>query len=167
MGSKYYFCFMTELQKADLFEDYKLICQMKVPDIYLRTRLLSELLGATPDPWCVVGITPAALEVFSKHDFRRASRMGVNRAHINKRFVWLREMLEGNFSNPQEWWDFYTKNDNTILATSSENNQKVDFNKVEIIEVPSHLFRRDRYAWRDGKEERDFLREEYNKRLAQ
>ena len=70
---------MTSIE--DLHHDYLLISKMKIP-VKRKTRLLTELLGESYNPWRVVGITESALTVFKANDFNKIKRMGINRSRV-------------------------------------------------------------------------------------
>lgn len=153
----------SELQDV-LFHDFKLIKGMKCPEPQ-KIKLVSSLLAMNPDGWRVVGITPNALEVFSKHGFERKSGMRVNRAHVIARNETYREMLGKDFSDKYKFWDYYWERDQTILSTSSENMQAGN-QHYKYFEVPRDhrmLFRMKGFAWKHGVEEVAFLRELYSK----
>lgn len=158
--SKYHITDHQEL-KTILFEDYQLIKQMKAP-IYNRSKMLSTLFSINPNSWRVIGITPAALEVFKKNSFRRVSGMGINRSHITQRAQFYLELLNTEFNSANEFWQTYYDNDMTILATSTENMSK----SVDLLDnyypVPfdeRNLFRTAGFAWKHKEEEEAFLKE--------
>lgn len=151
--------------KEILFHDFNLIKRMRCPEPR-KIKLVSNLFVMNPDGWRVVGITPAALDVFSKHGFERRSGMRVNRAHVIPRYKTYENMLEMQFSDKDELWDYYWERDHTILSTSSENMKSVSGNS-SYFEVPQDhriLFRMKGFAWKHGDEEVAFLRELHKNR---
>ena len=152
---------MTE---EDLYHDYKLLVKMKVGPAK-KARLLSDLLGEAENPWRVVGITHEALKVFKNHSFKKVSKMGINRSHIKPRNKTYSFMLENNFDNSKEWWNYHFENDITILSTSSENLKSMN---SEIIDIdPSlNLFRCRGFGWAHGKKEILFLEKLYNEKIT-
>jgi len=66
-----------------------------------------------------------------------------------------REMFEGPMMDMDVWWEFYTSRDKTVIATKSENMRKEA--EVSAFEVPEGLFPSRGFAFRVGKEEREFL----------
>jgi hypothetical protein len=151
--------------KDILFHDFHLIKGMKCPE-QRKIKLVSNLFSMCPDSWRVVGITPAALDVFSKHGFARKSGMRVNRAHVSPRYKTYENMLEMQFSDKDKLWDYYWERDHTILSTSSENMASTDLESIAIPIPQDHrmLFRMKGFAWKHGDEEVAFLRELHKNR---
>ena len=89
---------METVTKEDLFDDYKLICKMKV-GIARKARMLSELFAESPNPWCVTGVTIDALNVFKNADFQKKSKMGVNRSHLVDRNSVYKLMFTNEFDD--------------------------------------------------------------------
>jgi hypothetical protein len=152
---------MTE---EDLYHDYKLLLEMKVSNTK-KVRLLSDLLGEAENPWRIVGITYEALKVFKKYDFKKVSKMGINRSHITPRNQTYSFMLQNNFANSKDWWNFHYENDMTILSTSSENLSGVN---SEIIDIDPflNLFKCRGFGWVHGKKEILFLEKLYRERIT-
>lgn len=132
-------------KKDDLYHDFLLISQMKASE-KTKVKFLTELFSETENPWRVVGITKNALEVFKNYDFKRVSRMGINRSHINDRKTTYTKMLNSVFKNSTEWWDYYYENDKTIFATSSEN-MSSSLQNVIYYKNSEVLFKSKGYAW--------------------
>lgn len=145
------------MNKEDLYHDYLLIRDMRAPTSK-RARMLGELLSLCPDTWQVIGITEDALRVFAEHDFKKVSRMGINRSHLVDRHKTYTTMLDGPLMECDEWWKFYRDNDNTILATSSENMTNT-FGKIYDVDTSLGLFKSRGFAWKHNKEEIKFLKE--------
>lgn len=143
--------------KENLYHDYLLIRSMRAPS-KTQARLLGELLALCPDHWQVIGITEDALQVFAEHDYRRVSRMGINRSHLVDRYKTFITMLEEPLMECDEWWNFYRNNDTTVLATSTENS-KNSFSKIYDIDTSLGLFKSRGFGWRHTKEEIKFLKE--------
>lgn len=141
-----------------LFHDFQKIRIMKSSEA-IKVKLLSALLSANPNCWRVVGISPNALDVFAKNDFKRVSKMGINRSHVFQRNQVYKEMLKTGFVNKEEFWEYYYSRDYTILATSNENMQDVDLEAVAL-PVPQDgrmLFRTRGYVWKHDEAEICFL----------
>jgi hypothetical protein len=151
------------MTKEDFYHDFLLIRKMRVP-ISKRYRMLGELFAAHEDHWQVIGITENALRVFSEHNFKRVSRMGINRSHLVDRVKTYTTMLEGPLMELDDWWKFYRDNDTTILATSSENMSN-GFSKVYDIDPALGLFKSHGFAWRHKDPEIQFLKETLDKTL--
>jgi hypothetical protein len=154
---------IDELKKV-LFHDYLLIKKMRSP-INNKIKLLSSLFSINPNSWRVTGITPAALNLFKNHDFKKVSGMGINRSHIIQRHRFYKHLLEDNITNHESFWEQYYQNDSTILATSSENMAKAVLLTEIAIEVPADdrlLFRTAGFSWKHKDEEINFLKQLYN-----
>ena len=67
-------------------------------------------------------------------------------------------MLNTEFQNSDEWWDFYYERDQTILGLSSEN-RGIENGLVNYIEIDENLglFRSNRISWKHSRAEMDFL----------
>lgn len=145
--------------KEALYHDFLLIRQMKATTSK-KVRMFSELLAEHPDHWQVIGITEEALKVFANHDFKRVSRMGLNRSHLVDRHKTYTTMIEGPLMDLEEWYRFYRENDLTIIATSSENISG-NFSKVYHVDPSLNLFKSSGFSWRHKKDEIEFLKETY------
>ena len=152
------------MTKEDFYHDFLLIRKMRAPTTK-RYRMLGELFAVNPNAWRVVGVTENALRVFAEHDFKRASRMGVNRSHLVDRIDTYTAMLEGPLMECEEWWDYYVDTDKTVLATSTENMGKGEWSKVYDIDTSLGLFRSQGFAWRHKDPEINFLKETINSLL--
>lgn len=146
----------------DFYHDYLLIRKMRAPTSK-RYRMLGELFAVNPDAWRVVGITENALRVFAEHNFKRASRMGINRSHMVDRIKTYTTMLEGPLMECDKWWQFYLDTDKTILATSTENMGKGEWSTVYDIDPSLGLFKSQGFAWKHKDPEITFLKETLDK----
>ncbi len=135
---------------------------MKVP-MNRKIRLLSELFVEAPNPWQVTGITLEALKVFKNYGFKKETGMKINRSHIVDRNTTYSHMLIEKFQNIDEWWDFFLKNDKTILTTASENLTKKFSEIIEIKDETLFAFRG--FSWRHTKHEKAFLEKLYNSKF--
>jgi hypothetical protein len=128
-----------------------------VPDrekkILLR-RLLGLGAGAS---WQPIKITHAAVELFAKNDFKKPK--GLERAHIYHRRDTLTKLIE-KVSRGEEWWDWYKKQDYTVLATRAENRDESSFKALAKKDIPKEkgLFRGKRVGYVYGDAEKAFLR---------
>ncbi len=160
--SKYHIIEEQKLKEI-LFHDYLLIKQMKAPN-ETKIKLLSTLFSVNSNCWRVIGITPKALEIFAKNNFKKSSRMGINRSHLVQRHDHYKSILENNITNESNFWEIYFNNDATILSTSTENMTASNAFIKESFAVPDdqrQLFRTSGYAWKHKKEEEDFLKQLY------
>ena len=144
------------MEKTDLFHNYTKIKDLKTDD-KLKVRLLTVMMGASPDGWRVTGITTEALKIFRRNDFKYNAHMGIQRSHYPKsRKDFYSKMLKTDFKDCDEWWNYYHQHDKTILATSSENST----NKYSIIiDIdPSLGFFKNKFiSWRHTKSERSIF----------
>jgi poly-beta-hydroxyalkanoate depolymerase len=144
------------MTREEIYQDYLAIKDMNAP-LNTKISFLTYLFSNQPNPWRVTGITREALTVFTSHGFKKVSRMGINRSHIEARKDTYRELLERDFNSIEEWWDYYFSRDMTILSTSSEN-MSSRFSEIYPVDEILGLFRTKGYAWKHGKEEIEFLR---------
>ena len=121
-----------------------------------KVRMFGDLIShANPVCWRIVGVTKDAVGVFAEYDFKKASRMGVNRGHLVDRNETCTHLYTNRFEDPWEWWNYYYQRDKTILMTSSEN---ISGNHSKTFDIPDDLFLSSGFAWRHRKEEQKFLR---------
>lgn len=130
----------------------------------IKSRCLSNIISQWDNQWRVTGITINALKIFAEHDFKRKSRMGINRAHISQDRLITNMYLLDNDLSPEEFWKYLYENDNTVLATSSENKKNV-FSEIIKINESQDMFNAKGFAWKHNKKEIDFLAQLYNKHL--
>lgn len=142
--------------KLKVFQYYQQLCGWDLP-IKKKVKILGELMtNAYDDHWRVVGVTQEALNVFKQHEFKKVSRMGINRGHICDRNDTLTFMLENPFDNVWDWWNYFYSRDRTILMTSTEN---MSHKESKVYDVPEGLFHTSGFAWKHGKDEIKFLSE--------
>ncbi|MFM0367568.1 hypothetical protein, partial [Paraburkholderia sediminicola] len=72
------------------------------------TRMLTSLMGSRPWSWRVIGITPAALNVFAAHGYRRPPRQ-LQRGHKHDRSLTARALYFERAEPMQlaEFFDFF------------------------------------------------------------
>jgi hypothetical protein len=148
---------MEKNYKEKMYSAFKAISIMDI-DEAKKIGMLTYLFSIEPNSWRVTGISIDALKVFQKNDFKRKSKMGINRSHIKRRFDSYKEILQkesnGEFNNHEEWWTYFFENDKTILQTSSENMKKNGHSVVIEISNPGWaLFKSKGYAWNHGNAE--------------
>lgn len=144
----------------NIYVDYLKIKNMSSITLKIKKRMLTEFFSINTNPWRVVGITEKALAVFKLNNFKRVSRMGINRSHLVDRHKRDDKMLSTEFKNAKEWWNYYYENDKTILATSEENMSN-SFSTIHPIDEELSLFRHSGFAWRHTKSESNFLENMY------
>jgi len=142
---------------TDLHHDYLLITKMKMP-VKRKARLLTELLAQYDNVWRVIGITENALKVFIDNDFNKIKRMGINRSHRVDRIKTYTHMFKNVEQNADLWWKYFIDNDDTILATSSEN-MSSQFSRVIHFNNDVFLFKNSGFTWAYRIKEKEFLRE--------
>ena len=141
--------------KDIIFRGFLALQKMKGVPVNVKHRMLTNLMSMNKDSWKVVGITQAALEKFVENDFKRPK--GVNRSHIHQRSETSKYLFSQTDWDIDSWWDYYTKRDITILATSSENmDKKQDISKFD---VPNGLFKTRGFAFTVKDAKKDFLRD--------
>lgn len=141
------------MTSSDLHHDYLLICEMR-SDVKKRCRMLTELMSQYEWAWRVVGITEAALQRFEEYQFKKQSRMGINRSHITPRIQTYTRWINHPILDVEDWWQDYIASDITVLSTSTENMKGVI---PEYYTVPEGLFQTYGYAWRHQQPEIDWL----------
>lgn len=118
--------------------------------------MLLAVVGQWEGVWRVVGITQEAMDVFAEHNFLKVTRMGINRSHLIARKDSFNEMIQREMPR-DEWWTYFKRNDQTVFATSSQNQSK-----AELVFTKFHnadgLFKSKGFAWAHGVAESDFLR---------
>lgn len=150
----------SELNRA-IFEDACKIRGMNASN-RIKIRMLSELFSAYENIWEVVGVSKDALEVFQKHDFKKVSKMGINRAHEFDRHETYDYLLNNKFQSEGEWWKYFKDRNHTVLRTSNEN---MNGGNSEIFQIPRGigLFKSRGFAWKHNKEEIECLRSLYRR----
>jgi hypothetical protein len=96
---------------------------------------ISGFLGSKN--WRPSHISPAAAR-----EILKGCKNNVQRAHgvlgdRMDRFDRTIEILEGDVRTFSEWWDFYTKNDLTVLITKDEHSSNKKFVESDLIVVPT------------------------------
>ncbi len=150
-----------------MYVAFQAICKLDI-DQKIQVKLLTEIFQIEPNYWRVVGISVEALEVFQKHDYKKVSKMGINRSHIHQRADTYTQMIQeennNKFKNYQDWYDYFWERDATYLKTSSENLQKsVEPEIIPIKNTKFKLFKPQGYSWRHGEEEVKCLKQLYKK----
>jgi hypothetical protein len=150
----------NQLQLVNFKNIYKdlLVIRNKIrAPLKYKLLMLGSLLTQNKNSWRIVGITKEALIVFSKHNFKYATRMGINRSHFVNRAKTYTRMLTGKVMPFNKWLKFYLDNDKTILATSSENLLN-KFSKTYKINTNNNLFIATGYRWRHTSQETNSLK---------
>lgn len=133
------------------------------------TRMLTSLMGSRLWSWRVVGITPAALNLFKENEFKKPTRK-IQRGHIYGRAETARLLFEiDEHLKLEEFFKIFLERDKTVLMLNEENPAKSKNPLPEFIpiELSEQVFPcASLVGWHHGKKEVDFLRNlyEYTKR---
>ena len=139
-----------------------------------RSGMLTRCLENWDNPYRFNIITKDALKLYAEHDFKRVSRMGINRSHKVGRVHIHKKLMEepGLLDQPgNEWWDYYYENDECILATSTEN-RKVDKGELPKENLIKMEFEKGMFNssgknnYSHNKKEEEYLRKLYEKVMA-
>jgi hypothetical protein len=140
-------------------------CSDEITDNDL-TRVLTSLMASRPWSWMVVGITPAALEIFAQNDFHRPARQ-LQRGHLVDRVQTTRTLFRREQpATRDEFYGIWMRNDRTVLMLNNENNhgRKIpDYIPIQnegALLFPSGSL----IGWQHRKAERDFLRQLHESR---
>lgn len=117
---------MEKEKREEFFEIFKALAKAKHTDKKYLYRAFTSLCSAYNEfNWRVVGITQDAMKAFERVNFERIPNRKdgtpVERAHINKRYDWMDELFNKEWSSSEDWWNFIWENDRTVLATAKEN----------------------------------------------
>lgn len=129
-------------------------------NIQRKTTLLTALMGGADWSWRVTGITAEALEVLASNDFKYAKGK-ICRAHLIDRIDTAGAVFQ--IPSPLTEDQFFAKiweNDETVIATKSENKTRGTLPKIILIDYKLGLFVcNPLVGFRYGKRETGFLRE--------
>jgi hypothetical protein len=119
--------------------------------------------------WKVIGITPRALTQLAASDFKRPKGHGLQRAHFQRRYDTMRELLDPATPLPEaQFIAFWDANDRTVLCAKGENNfigpGYTDYIPIE--NEDGLLFSATVASLRHNKKEREFLRELHERQAA-
>jgi hypothetical protein len=132
-----------------------------LPSILQRkATLLTALMGGAEWCWRVTGITSGALQVLEANNYRYIKGK-ICRAHLFPRIDIARAVFELRQPLPEDqFFKIIWKNDETIIATKSENKTGGTLPEAIPIDYELGLFRCNRLvSWKHGKKEADYLRE--------
>ena len=141
-----------------LFEAHKL-----APNIWTLqecTRILTSIMAAKSFSWRVVGITPLALDQFSKNEFKKFEKSGITRAHIVPRFETVLKLISNvEPKSETQFFETWINNDKTVLCAKGENKARIP-NYIAIENPDGKLFSCEKVlaGWKHGKNERELLR---------
>lgn len=125
-------------------------------------------MAAKEFSWRVVGITNAALQKFAELDFRYRPQNGLTRAHLTPRIATVRALLAKQAPiSAEEFITTWLANDRTILCAKGENkNLMPDYIPIENNDGLLFSCHRILAGWRHGKNEREYLRELFDKTFS-
>jgi len=117
---------MEDVKREEFFSIFLAMQKAKHAEKKYLYRAFSSLCSTFNEfNWRVIGITQDALDSFKAVNFERVPNRKdenpVERAHINKRYDWVEEVFNREWTSSEEWWNFIWENDQTVLATAKEN----------------------------------------------
>lgn len=130
------------------------------------TQVMTSVMGRSSWSWCVVGVTPAALDALAAVGFHNRKELGLVRAHLVKRIDFIRHLMHLPQPADYEYFvNYWTANDRTVVALRSENGKE---GFAAYLPFDAHgLFSSERLAgWVHGKAERAFLQDLHAQRPA-
>lgn len=138
---------MEKIKRDEFFEIFIAMQKAKHTDKKYMYRAFASMCATFSDSnWRVVGITQDALDSFKAVNYERIPNRKdenpVERAHIHKRYDWVEELFQKEWSSSKEWWDFIWERDMTVLATSRENKRSDSIGEPLVIahEIPEGYF---------------------------
>ena len=112
----------NESKKKEIYKLYEYIFKSSF-DAKKKEVLLTIAFGNEKWSWRVVGISLRALAEFEENGFKYKTRT-FNRDHFYQpRIITFRKMLE-KLMPYEEWWEWFWKNDETIIVTIEQHNNK-------------------------------------------
>jgi len=134
----------SEIEKENLQRLY-LACrgllQAKIAkDIRIQKSLEETMYGFLgEDSWRPTHITRTAIIEILNGSYRNVQRAhGILNDRLD-RYTRTMTILNGDEKSFDEWYDFYVKNDATILITRKEHAYNVKFIEEELIKIPQEL----------------------------
>jgi hypothetical protein len=121
------------------------------------TAVLTAMMGGRSWSWRVVGITQAALQLFRDAGYKKVTRDGITRAHIQSRIKTTSELLQPEEPySADEFARIWIENDKTVLCVRGENKNTLP-EYISFADAEHGLFQSNQVAWRHGKMEREYL----------
>ena len=132
------------------------------------TRMLTSLMGSRRWSWPVIGITPAALELFSKNNFGKV-KTEIQRGHIHNRSETAHQLFYENKKvlTLKKFFEYFLSRDNTVLMLRSENPGRSNAKPPKFIRINTklNLFQSaSLVGWRHGQDEKNYLEKLYMRR---
>ena len=132
---------LTDETKA-LLQEYFLTMQRMLAAGFSRRgvqksfeEMMHPIMGK--DSWRPTHISESAVAEYvigSQRNIQRAH--GILPGRMN-RIDRTMSILEGDFKSFDEWWNFFTYHDSTILITRKEHGANIKFEKSDLIDLPS------------------------------
>ena len=86
------------------------------------TRMLTGLMGSRPWSWRVIGITEAALDLFSQYGYDKPPNKQIQRGHLNGRSDTARVLFAPEKPlSLNQFFEFFLPRDSTVLMLTTEN----------------------------------------------
>ena len=125
-----------------------------------KNMLLTTLMGGADWSWRVTGITPGALDALAANNYKYVKGK-ICRAHKVGRIETARLVFGGPQPLPEDqFFTIFWENDETIIATKSENKTNGTLPKPVPIDYKLGMFQSTTLVgWKHTKKEADFLRE--------
>jgi hypothetical protein len=144
-----------ELKKT-IYDGFCTIQEIEGIDLRVQQGMLLALTGMLKEyGWPVIGITEAAAIRIQENEFKRPKK--INRSHIYSRKE-TAEILFSKYWTFSDFWNFFLERDCCVLATSKENYSKEPEDLWR--QVPKGLFQSAGFAFKVGKEEAGWLKEQ-------
>lgn len=155
-----------------VYEDFQRLLTMNA-NRATKIEILELLVAQVTNNWRVVGITEAALNQLEEQGYKYKTRSGIQRAHIYDRYETFGLLIDETRTQ-QNFWDFISDRDRTVLAIKGEYNT-VTFEQAVPIDDPGLFlepgqtvyFPSRQVSYRHTSIERDFLRDFHAKYKAQ
>ena len=128
----------SELRKKEIYKLYEHIFKSSFDD-RKKEVLLTTAFGNEKWSWRVVGISYSALVEFEENKYKYKTRT-FNRDHFYQRRIdTFRKMLK-NLMPYEQWWEWFWKNDETIIVTIKQHNENwLTAENLDIIPVEWRL----------------------------
>lgn len=160
---------MKNIKYRTMYREYLMVKKYSKSEMVYKIAGLEGFYEQNKKAWKIIGITIEALKLFAENNFKikdvkENTKSNINRSHFKmSRNDMFKKMLEMSVMSFREWYTYYTTNDVTVLATSSEN-MKNKFSKIIDMNISenTNLFKLQGFGWRHSKEEVKYLENLYN-----
>lgn len=150
---------LSQNERSKIYAVYVAIYNLPF-SLQRKTTLLTTLMGGADWSWRVTGITSDALQLLEANNYKYIKGK-LCRAHLYPRIDTARAVFEIPQPHPEdEFFETIWKNDETIIATKSENKTGGTLPKPVPIDYQRGLFRcNPLVGWKHRMQEVDYLRE--------